>query len=291
MTYLPKYIKEYPNMYAELPLHISLNRLIQGYPAHRHDFLEFSYVVDGHGSETINGISHPMEPGVFTFVLPYQIHEIYTEPGKTLTLYNCMFSMDLLVEHGNALAGGLYELLHNRDHLPGYHYFEDDEHVRMLDIIQDIYQEYQGDGSWRKELVKAKLGELLIRFDRARHAAAASVMQKEAFQPGRSNIWPIIHYIHQHAQEPLTLTGVAERFGISPSHLSETLKKTTGQSFVPLVHDIRIRHACSLLSSTEMSVAEVAYEVGYGSYKTFHRIFAERKGMVPTQYRKLNTKL
>lgn len=273
-------------MDAELPLHISLNRLEQGYPAHRHDFLEFSYVVEGKGSETINGTSHPMEPGVFTFVLPYQIHEIHTDPGSSLTLFNCMFSMDLLVEQGHGLTGGLYELLHHREHLPGYHAFKQQGHMRMIEIIKDIYEEYRGDSNWRNELVKARLGELLIRFDRARSTLPASEKQKEAYQPGRSQIWPIIHYIHQHAQESLTLTGVAKHFRISPSYLSETLKKTTGQSFVPFVHDVRIRHACSLLSSTDMNVAEVAYEVGYGSYKTFHRIFAERKGMVPTQYRK-----
>ncbi len=279
-------------MNAELPLHISLNRLEQGYPAHRHDFLEFSYVVEGRGSETINGTSHPMEPGVFTFVLPYQIHEIHTEPGQPLTLYNCMFSMDLMIDNGNSRAGGLYELLRSREHLPGYHSFAEQEQERIVGIIQDMYEEYQGSGSWRKELVTARLGELLIRFDRARHAVSARDVWKrnDAYNPARSHIWPIIHYIHQHAQEALTLTDVAERFRISPSHLSETLKKTTGQSFVPFVHDVRIRHACSLLASTDMSVAEVAYEVGYGSYNTFHRIFAERKGMVPTRYRKQSSK-
>ncbi|MUT65135.1 helix-turn-helix domain-containing protein [Paenibacillus sp. NEAU-GSW1] len=41
-----------------------------------------------------------------------------------------------------------------------------------------------------------------------------------------------------------------------------------------------------MLVSTEMSVAEIALEVGYGSYKTFSRIFHKKKGIVPKDYRK-----
>jgi AraC-like DNA-binding protein len=52
------------------------------------------------------------------------------------------------------------------------------------------------------------------------------------------------------------------------------------------LHDVRIRHACVLLHSTEMSIAEVAFEAGYGSYSTFIRVFQEQKGMSPTAYRK-----
>ena len=34
-----------------------------------------------------------------------------------------------------------------------------------------------------------------------------------------------------------------------------------------------------------MSIAEIAMEVGYGSFKTFSRVFREHKGMTPSQYR------
>jgi len=73
MTYIPDYLKTYPNMNTSSPLHISLNRLYHGFRPHRHDFLEFSYVIDGRGSESINDAKHQMLPGTFTFVLPYQV--------------------------------------------------------------------------------------------------------------------------------------------------------------------------------------------------------------------------
>ena len=49
MTSFPDYLKTYPNMHTSYPLSLKLNQLHNGFRAHRHDFLEFSYVVSGSG--------------------------------------------------------------------------------------------------------------------------------------------------------------------------------------------------------------------------------------------------
>lgn len=308
MTYFPDYIKTYPNMDTASPLHISLNSLAAGYRAHRHDFLEFSYVIEGSGTESINGVLHPMKPGTFTFVLPYQVHQIYTDPGSKLVLYNCMFSMDLLME--GAKQEGLIELIDAIGE-PAFVQFHGNERQIIRNIIEDMYSEYQQQNHWRQTMLQIRLKELLIRFDRyrrekhvnAQRSKAAHDLQveqnmimdmatmdkakKEKARPARQfSIWPVIHYIHQHYQDDLTLAELATRFNMSISRISEVIKETTGQNFLQFLHDLRIRHACSLLVSTEMSVSEIALEVGYGSYNTFSRVFREAKGIVPSEYRK-----
>lgn len=261
-----------------------------GFRAHRHDFLEFSYVVEGRGAETINDVKHAMVPGTFTFVLPYQVHEIFTDPGQKLVLFNGMFSMDLLMEPGN--DQGLSDLFSDSNGLPAYVQFEGAEQAMMSAIIEEMAKEYHGDERYRQTLLKAKLKEILIRFDRHRFQNAgqeeeAATLAKSS--PARSShaVWPIIHYIHRNYQEDLALSDLAARFTMSVSRISEVIKQTTGQTFVHFLHDLRLRHACSLLVSTDMSVTEIALEVGYGSYKTFSRIFRESKGIVPKEYRRV----
>ncbi|MHA6484819.1 helix-turn-helix domain-containing protein [Paenibacillus sp. strain BS8-2] len=270
------------------PLHISLNSLHAGFRAHRHDFLEFSYVVDGSGSESINGVLHPMKQGTFTFVLPYQVHQIFTDPGSKLILYNCMFSMDLLIETAQQenLAG-----LIDASGAPSFVQLHGDERARIQAIVQNMYEEYNSNEPWRQTMVQLRLKELLIRFDRHRRMNRTTtegfnqLPEKNPF--GRhSSVWPIIHYIHQHYQDDLALGDLANKFNMSISRISEVIKETTGQNFLHFLHDLRIRHACSLLVSTEMSVSEIALEVGYGSYNTFSRVFRETKGIVPKEYRK-----
>jgi AraC-like DNA-binding protein len=285
MTYFPDYLKSYPNMHTSYPLHLSLNRLEEGFRAHRHDFLEFSYVVNGSGSESINDISHPMVPGTFTFVQPYQVHELFTDPGSTLVLYNCEFSMDLLMEPGQ--DDGLARLINDMRPLPAYAQFEEQELEQMGLLIEDMFREYNGDARWRRELLKIRLKEILVRFDRFRLKGITGQGDVCHSPKASPSVWPIIHYIHHNYQEELTLSYLADLFAMSVSRISEVIKHATGQTFVHFLHDMRLRHACSLLVSTDMSVMEIAYEVGYGSYKTFSRTFHESKGITPKDYRKL----
>jgi AraC-like DNA-binding protein len=282
MSYFPKYLKEYPNMHSAFPFHISKNTLKDGYPAHRQDFLEFSYVIEGTGTETINGLVHRMQPGTFTFVLPYQIHEITTDAGSPLVLFNCMFGMDLLAEQHDT---GLQSLLQGKAELASFVLFEDEEVAWMKRGAEQLYAEYSGEGLWRKALLKVKLYELLIHFDRKRKQQYPLVTVVSTDRKPK-DMTHIVHYIHANYQEELRLSVLAAQFGMSQSHLSESIKKTTGQTFLHLLHDIRIRHACSLLVSTDRNVSDIALEVGYGSYKTFTRIFRETKGVIPTVYRR-----
>ncbi|GGG85486.1 AraC family transcriptional regulator [Paenibacillus radicis (ex Gao et al. 2016)] len=281
MTYFPDYLKTYPNMHTSSPLHISLNRLDNGFRPHKHDFLEFSYVISGSGAERVNGDQHVMKPGTFTFVLPYQVHQLFTDPGESLMLYNCMFSMDLLME--SAKEDGLLGLI-DAFELPSFLQLSGEQNARMLGLIEELFREYSGNEPWRKTMLQVKLKEILIAFDRLRLEAAQATIPIKPTQ--RKNVWPIISYIHANYQDDLTLSDLSAAFAMSVSRISEVIKETTGQNFVHLLHDLRLRHACGLLVSTDMSVAEIALEVGYGSYKTFSRIFHEKKGVVPKDYRK-----
>ena len=277
-------MKTYPNVDSAFPFHIGIHALQRGFRAHRHDFLELSYVIEGRGSEVVNNVRHEMVPGTFTFVQPYQVHELFTEPGSTLLLYNCMFSMDLLMDAGGH-GDGLAELIEPSP-LPPYTAFTGAVAERTRFLIDDMMREYEGNAPWRLTLLQARLKELLVCFDRERrkHQPADAAVASSS-KPGAS-VWPIIHHIHRNYQEDVTLTQLSDRFGMSASRISEVIKEKTGQTFVHFLQDLRLRHASSLLVSTDYSVVEVALEVGFGSYKTFAKVFRERKGMAPLAYRK-----
>lgn len=290
MTLYPIYYKRHPNEYSPLPLQFSIHSLPNGFVAHRHDFLEFSYVLEGTGWEIINGVRYRSQPGSFTFVLPYEVHEIQTDPGSCLKLYNGEFAMSLLLDsHGDA---GLRGLLVGEDPPLASHVqltTEQDAHIHRL--LDEIYEEFQGTEQWRVPMVRAKLTEVLVRFDRLRRSSASTTSSPQPLDvrksgSGEKALWSVIQYIHLHSQDELTLSDVCAAFHLSVSRLSDLFKKHSGQTFLQVLHDVRVRHACGLLVSSEMSMENVALEVGYGSYKTFSRIFKLRKGVTPSEYRK-----
>ena len=82
-----------------------------------------------------------------------------------------------------------------------------------------------------------------------------------------SGIWP--DYLH-----------------IERSYLYRLFKNFTGVSLQEYLLDYRMRRACSLLTETDLSVGDISRSVGYGDALYFSRIFRQKKGMTPTQFRK-----
>lgn len=285
MTFIPKHLTDFPTINSDFPFDLSVHTLDSGYPAHRHDFFEFSLVIEGSGEERINENVHKMERGTFTFVKPYQIHEIRTTKGTPLKLFNCNFGMELFA-HTHSYFGINHLLFAEDDKLSSYVQFETSQlhHVRRL--LEEILEEYEHTAIWRNEIILSKLVEIIIRFDRSRREINTTLDHQLSWQPEKALIWDVIQFIHKHYREELSLTILSKQFMISTSSLSDLFRKEIGQNFLDFLHDVRIRHACSLLVSSELNVSEISHETGFGSYKSFSRVFRSKKNVSAGEYRK-----
>ncbi|MFX3635647.1 MAG: AraC family transcriptional regulator [Candidatus Pristimantibacillus sp.] len=286
MTIYPFYYTEYPRMHSAFPFTIDIHKVERSFPLHRHDYLEISLVIEGKGRETVNGVSHEMLPGTLTLVLPFQIHEIVTEPGHPISLYNCMFSAELLTGNHESLTGLLELLLSQEDDRPTYVQLDSTQAQLIARLFEEMLTEYDQNQLWRSVLLKAKLTETLIHIDRLRtefHKRGIASVERGDMP---ASLWNVIHYMHVHYRDRLTLAGLAATFHFNTTYLSEQITRYAGKSFVHLLHEIRLRHACSLLASTQMRISDISYEVGYGSSKTLFKAFQKYKGVTPAAYRK-----
>ena len=78
--------------------------------------------------------------------------------------------------------------------------------------------------------------------------------------------------------------GVSEltkEMGISHSSLHRRLKSTTQQSISQFIREIRLKHAMELLKLQKGSVAEIAFNVGFGSTSYFCKCFHDHYGFPP----------
>lgn len=83
----------------------------------------------------------------------------------------------------------------------------------------------------------------------------------------------------------LTLRELAEKFHFNESYLSQYLKKNTGHTFTALLQSARISQAAKMLISTNLSVVEIADQVGYQNMSYFYRLFTEVNCCSPAEYR------
>ncbi|HJD37442.1 MAG TPA: helix-turn-helix transcriptional regulator [Candidatus Blautia ornithocaccae] len=78
-------------------------------------------------------------------------------------------------------------------------------------------------------------------------------------------------------------------FQINPSgkhYFSLVYKNFYNRTVDQEQQDFRIRRACSLLKETELPISDIARSVGYDNALYFSRLFRQKKGRTPTQYRK-----
>jgi AraC family transcriptional regulator, transcriptional activator of pobA len=82
-----------------------------------------------------------------------------------------------------------------------------------------------------------------------------------------------------------TVQWVAEQLNISPNYLSELLKVLTGQSTQQHIHDKLIEKAKEKLSTTDLSVSEIAYELGFEHPQSFSKLFKTKTSLSPLAFR------
>jgi two-component system response regulator YesN len=91
--------------------------------------------------------------------------------------------------------------------------------------------------------------------------------------------------IEERYAQDLSLQLAADQLGISPSYLSELIKQHWGETFIAYVTRYRIDKAKSLLLKTELNIADIAAEIGYGNATHLIRVFKKSEGMTPGEYR------
>jgi two-component system response regulator YesN len=72
---------------------------------------------------------------------------------------------------------------------------------------------------------------------------------------------------------------------LNPSYISHIFKKVTGINFTEFMTEVKIDRAKVLLRNEELRIRDVSATVGYGNQEYFSRIFKERTGYTPVDYR------
>jgi YesN/AraC family two-component response regulator len=94
-----------------------------------------------------------------------------------------------------------------------------------------------------------------------------------------------IAYINDHYNQDLSLDMVAEHVGLNPAYFSTLFKKETGVNFSTYLLNHKIDNAKLLLTNSNLSLINIAIEVGFDNQSYFSNVFKKATGMTPKQYR------
>lgn len=97
-------------------------------------------------------------------------------------------------------------------------------------------------------------------------------------------------FIQENYTRDIGVTDVAECVSISYPYLSKLFKDITNKNIVDYISEVRINNAKILLDNSNLTINQIAIDVGYNNAQSFQRFFKRFTQMTPGEYRKTNLK-
>lgn len=97
-----------------------------------------------------------------------------------------------------------------------------------------------------------------------------------------------LQYINENFSNELSLESVARHVGVRPVTLSKTFSKKLGENFSTYVHFLRCNSAANMMKKTDLTLSDIACRCGFGSIRSYNRVFRALYGMTPSEYRQAN---
>lgn len=96
----------------------------------------------------------------------------------------------------------------------------------------------------------------------------------------------VYRYIFENFRRKIRLQDLADLLHMTPTSFSRYFTMKNNKSFSRFISEIRIKHACKMLTETDLPVSDVCYECGFDTPSNFNKQFREITSKKPTQYKK-----
>jgi AraC-like DNA-binding protein len=232
--------------------------------------------------------SYDFDDGVMFFISPNQIFGIEPDPNQTTKRTGWM-----LLIHPDFLWNTLLAKT-----LKQYEFFDysvnealflsDKEEMTVKGIIQNIQQETHANiDKFSQNIIISQIETLLNYSERYYHRQF--ITRKISNHSILNRLEEILaQYFNS---EDLSKKGlpsvnfIAENLNISPNYLSGVLKTLTGQSTQQHIHDKLIEKAKEKLSTTTLSIGEIAFQLGFEHSPSFSKLFKTKTNLSPLEFR------
>ncbi len=166
-------------------------------------------------------------------------------------------------------------------------FLSEQEDAIVTDIVQNIKREYQSNiDKFSQQIILSQVEVLLNYADRFYHRQflTRKISNHQVLDKLESLLNE--HFNNKASQHGLpTVNYLAEQLNLSPDYLSSLLKITTGLNTQQHIHEKLIVKAKENLSTTNLSVTEIAYELGFEHPQSFSKLFKSKTKQSPLEFR------
>jgi AraC-like DNA-binding protein len=168
-------------------------------------------------------------------------------------------------------------------------FLSEKEEATLNTIVHNIEQEYQGNiDKFSQNIIVSQIETLLTYSER--FYERQFITHKKANHQMLNRFEDVLNACFNDNKTLMnglpTVQSLSAELNISPTYLSSLLKNLTGQSTQQHIHEKLIGKAKERLSTTELSVSEIAYELGFEHPQSFSKLFKSKAKVSPLEFRR-----
>jgi len=248
--------------------------------SHQQPTWELSYIISGEGERIIGNTREPFHSGDVTLIVPQMPHCWIFNPEKTdkdgmIENITITFSDELLETTARSYPETV-QMIERLRKLPESILFVKHTAHRLVNLLNEMSSQTAP----VQLFLLLQIIMLMASSDEHKvigHFNLSSIEQR---------VRNIETFITCNYKRSITLADLSRHIGMNQTSLCKFLKRHHGKTFTECLNECRMAEACNLLAQTDLTISEVCYRSGFNDVPYFCRIFKQKKGMTPTEYRK-----
>lgn len=258
------------------------------FPSHSHNYVEVIYMCQGETTHIIDGTKVTLKEGELLFLNQNAVQEILPAGEGDIAVnfiilpefFDTAFQM--MGEEENLLRDFVVGCLRSDTQYARFLHFQVSGILPVQNLIENMVWTLLNNQPNKHSINQITMGLLFLQLI---HYTDKIRTGKDSYE--QELVLKVLSYIEEHYKNG-ELTELAADLGYDIYWLSRAIKRLTGRNYKELLQIKRLNQAGFLLMNTRIPVSEISVAVGYDNTSYFHRIFKERYGMSPKEYRKRN---
>lgn len=252
------------------------------------DFYSIALKRNSNGKIKYGQQKYDFDEGVLFFISPGQVFSIEVEENKVFQTTGWMLLVHPDFLWGTVLAQKIQKYDYFDYAINEALFLSEKEETSLLNMLQNIKIEYQSNiDKFSQDLIIAQL-ELLLKYaDRFynRQFLTRKISNHQILTRLETLLDDCFSDKNFSNKGLPTVNSIAESLNISSNYLSTLLKVETGQNTQQHIHNKLIEKAKEKLSTTDLSIAEIAYDLGFEHSPSFSKLFKAKTNFSPSEFR------
>ena len=260
------------------------NVLLTGVDAHKHNYYEVLFFVEGNVSMNIENTSYHLKDGDIVIIPPNTFHNIINHdlsiPYRRFVFWLSRPYYRSILNYSNELSYIFDNTKNNKQYVyPNDSIGFNSIQSKLFAILDEIHSE-----RYAKDIkIATSIYDLIIQLNRMVLDGIDMKIHRT-----HTRLFPnIVQYIENHIQEDLTLDTIAETFYVSKFHIAHAFKDKFGISVHKYIIKKRLQMVCDALLNNE-NITDIFHQYGFKDYSSFYKAFKKEYGCSPKEYKENN---